>query len=144
MSLDQLYSDAYNAAEEAYAEIIAEPEFVDFAPHRARVCNWASYIIVKSLTQKGHTVFIGDYGTLLVPCHYYVTCELEDKQIKIEPTWQQFTPEHQHNEGAPKMLFGSTEEVVATATTYGVSESVAQIWQVKPHSIQKFCGVVPE
>lgn len=60
--------------------------------------------------------------------HRYAVLDINDEEIVIDPTWQQFLSPHLRSPELPRTLIGTREEVIAIALAAGVDHLEAQLW----------------
>ena len=117
-------SNAIAAAADYGYSTVANRHNVDPATvHRLRVCHELSRLMVEHLVKVEGVPAVHDNRGY----HGYVA--LPDTGHIADGTWQQLLPEDRRSADLPKVLFGTRDEVIAQARSYGVPDSDLTHWQ---------------
>ncbi len=120
--------DVTKAAAEAYHEVSSDqPEWPEgLEPHRARLCQWISHIMLNKLVREGYKPLQILRAGQKVNEHSYLSFRNGDLEVIADATWQQFAP--RKRDDLPKILLGTREEVVSQALDAGVNEKYLDLW----------------
>ena len=131
---EKLRADIHEIAEETYDALADRYNRARDIVHRVGLCVPASTLMQEGLAERGHEAFqvCGPDGSVY---HYYVALPgqsvnphvPEDKDILVDPTWQQFISKDEAAkipETLPKVLIGTSSDIIGVAHEQGLGPNV--------------------
>jgi hypothetical protein len=105
--------------------------------HKLQVCYEASSLVVNQLLENGHIARHEISSGEKVRQHSYVVVDtLDEGEMLIDPTWQQFLPKgSQAQAEIPRVLVGNRRSVISKAREYGVAESILKVWEKQSNNM---------
>ena len=120
---EQTHADILDVSEVTYVALAERFRHSIDVVHRVGLCVPASRLMVANLCHRG-------YSAAQVPVprrlyHFYAQIPSEEtgEGVVVDPTWQQFLAVQLITPEMPKVLMGTSDEVVAMARSYGVGAS---------------------
>jgi len=118
-----------DAAEQAY-KIIANREGAPLDEvHSQGNCHKVTSDMRRRLSDIGYDVEREIRHDRALGDHSYLTLDISEDEIIIDPTWQQFLPSARVSSELPKILIGTRDEVKSQARNFGVRNEVLRLWE---------------
>lgn len=125
----------FKATDISYKEISGSLDMKPDEVYFSRRCERINDVLKRELDKVGVNSSIARYVGWDIANHEFIISNYSDKEIVIDPTWQQFLNEP--NPSLPKVLIAPREEIERKLTEVGVPIDKHHIWKdAKAESIQ--------
>lgn len=133
---EQTQLDILDASEETYGALVERFHAHEAKVHQLGLCIYASRLMQDNLEVKGYRPEQVQSPACLFHIYLKMHSSISAQDVLIDPTWQQFMQEKLITAEMPKVLIGTSEEVIAVGRRYGLDDLQLGVYATSPPPIQ--------